>query len=173
MQNQSVKVLLITVALSLFSVMTSAKSWPSNSMSLLKNVTIYECQFFSMMIGRDISNEYNTKLLSSYKKAYPDYADFERFSIRVNGGIDDIRLKQMLSYANKCTFEGVWLILEKGSPCLTQLESGQYAKLKKLTIIELRKEFSSVGNFVRQLVTNWSATDNTLKRIVSKVTSHI
>ena len=92
------------------SIVCLAKPWPSNALSQLKqNPGIQvDCSFLSAMLGRDMSNDYPQRLLQAYQNAYPDYANFESYTVRYRNSADPIRMNLLKSSVRYCEF-GVFL----------------------------------------------------------------
>ena len=155
-----------------------AKPWPSNALSQLKqNPGIQvDCSFLSAMLGRDMSNDYPQRLLQAYKNAYPDYANFENYTIKYRKTADPIRVNLLKSSVRYCDFSSVWSILESNSPAVTRMkssDSAKYNRLKSITISKLRSSFKSVDNFVEQMCLYPSSTNATLERIAEESASQL
>ena len=160
------------------SIICVAKPWPSNALSQLKqNPGIQvDCSFLSAMLGRDMSNDYPQRLLQAYKNAYPDYANFENYTVKYRNTADPIRVNLLKSSVRYCDFSSVWSILESNSPAVTRMkssDSAKYNRLKSITISKLRSSFKSVDNFVEQMCLYPSSTNATLERIAEESASQI
>ena len=155
------------------SLLCMAKPWPSNALSQLKqNPGIQvDCSFLSAMLGRDMSNDYPKRLLHAYKNAYPDYANFESYTVKYRNTADPIRLNLLKSSVRYCDFSSVWSILERNSPAVTRMkssDSAKYNRLKSITVSKLQTSFKSVENFVEQMCLYPSSTNATLERIAEE-----
>lgn len=161
-------ILLLSMPLSLL-----AKQWPSNALTQLKqNQGIQvDCNFVSAMLGRDMSNEYPQKLLQAYKNAYPDYADFEKYTIQYRYSIDPIRVSILKSLVRNCSFSAVWVIMESNSPVVQRMRNSdpsKYSRLKSLTISNLQSSFGSVEKFAEEMAVSPTSASSKMNSIVEQ-----
>lgn len=150
-----------------------AKSWPTNSIAQLKqNQGIQiDCGFLSAMLGRDMYNDYPVLLLQSYKNSYPDYSDFEAYTIKYRGTADPIRVNTLKSLVKNCNFSSVWNIMEKNSPAVVEMkrsDAGKYNRLRSITISKLQSTFGSVEKFVEQMAIYPQSSSNKLENIANE-----
>jgi hypothetical protein len=160
------------------SIASMAKSWPSNALSQLKqNPGIQvDCSFLSAMLGRNMSNDYPQRLLQAYKNAYPDYANFENYTVKYRNTADPIRINLLKTSVRYCDFSSVWSILERNSPAVTRMrsyDSAKYNRLKSITISKLQTSFKSVEIFVEQMCLYPLSTNATLERIAEESASQL
>ena len=149
------------------------KQWPSDALYQIKqNAGIsLDCEFLSAMLGRDMSNEYPQKLLQAYKNEFPNYADFENYTITYVNSSDPIRVNILKSMVRNCDFSAVWNILEKGSSevrTLKNMDSYRYNRLKSITINNLQSSFDSIEKFVDELTMYPSNADSKIKRVAEQ-----
>lgn len=155
-----------------------AKPWPSNSLALLKqNQGIQlDYRFVGSMLGRNMSDEYPQLLLKTYKSNYPDYFDFERYTIRYKNTADPLRVNLLKSLVRSCDFTAIWRILESNSVDVQRLknnDSVQYGRLKASTIANLKSGFGSVEKFVEEIAINPSRTIAVLNLAIEQATKQI
>ena len=150
-----------------------AKPWPSNSLTQLKqNPAIQvDYSFITAMLGRDMSNEYPQKLLQAYMNAYPDYADFERYTLQYRNAVDPIRVNLLKSLVRNCSFAAVWGIMEGNSPEVVRLKNSdwaKYIKLRTITISNLQSNFGSVETFAEEMALSPSSATSKMNRTVEQ-----
>ncbi len=150
-----------------------AKQWPSDALYQMKQNAgiMLDCKFLSAMLDKDMSNEYPQKLLQAYKNEYPNYADFENYTIKYVNSTDPIRVNILKSLVRNCDFSAVWNILENGSAevkTLKNMDPYRYNRLKSITVNNLQSGFGSVEKFVDELTMFPSNADAKIKRIAEQ-----